>query len=266
MTALEVEGVRIGSAEIRAESARLRQQAKESRIEITLDVANDLLAEAGHLLIERVLLDREAARLGIVVDPSEIAAQNSEELRVEIERRMRVDKLVEFWTKDLKPPGTNVIRKIYERERERFQLPEFLFVSQIVKNIWHADERDRARQVLELVEDELERGGDFAELAGAHSDCPESGGALGFITRGEMVREFDEVVFALQPGDRSPIFETRFGWHIAQAGERRPAGVRPLSEAAPMIANALLNEAKERLLAARLDELHSRASVRRVTL
>jgi hypothetical protein len=42
--------------------------------------------------------------------------------------------------------------------------------------------------------------------------------------------------------------------------------VRPLSEAAPMIANALLNEAKERLLAARLDELHSRASVRRVTL
>jgi parvulin-like peptidyl-prolyl isomerase len=39
-----------------------------------------------------------------------------------------------------------------------------------------------------------------------------------------MVEEFDSVVFAMEPGERSPIFRTPFGFHIAEVRSRRTGG------------------------------------------
>jgi parvulin-like peptidyl-prolyl isomerase len=61
------------------------------------------------------------------------------------------------------------------------------------------------------------------------------------------------------------VFETRFGFHIAMVAECRAAGLLDFSEAAPQIENALMMQAKERALGARLRELRSQASVRRVS-
>ena len=49
---------------------------------------------------------------------------------------------------------------------------------------------------------QIEEGGDFAELAKLHSKCPSGGdgGALGTFGPGQMVREFDEVVFSAPVG------------------------------------------------------------------
>ncbi len=61
-------------------------------------------------------------------------------------------------------------------------------------------------------------GSDFAELAKQQSQdgsAPE-GGDLGFFAEGEMVPEFDSVVFALKDGDISEPFKTRFGWHFVK--------------------------------------------------
>jgi hypothetical protein len=67
MNALEVNGVRIEATAIRAESARLRQQALSNGDKVTLDDSLRFSDQAEELLIERVLLDREAARMGISV-------------------------------------------------------------------------------------------------------------------------------------------------------------------------------------------------------
>jgi len=45
-----------------------------------------------------------------------------------------------------------------------------------------------------------------------------------------MVEEFDELAFRLDKGETSPIFETRFGFHIVRVLDRRPAGIAPLGE------------------------------------
>lgn len=81
-----------------------------------------------------------------------------------------------------------------------------------------------ARKKAEEILDRLKNGEAFAELARDFSEDPGSapkGGDLGFIERGDFVREFEEVAFTLNPGEISDIVRTRFGFHIIQLIERR---------------------------------------------
>ncbi len=64
---------------------------------------------------------------------------------------------------------------------------------------------------------QIRSGGDFAALAKANSDDPgskDSGGELGFFTKGKMVPPFEKAAFALQPGQTSDTVKTDFGYHI----------------------------------------------------
>ena len=69
---------------------------------------------------------------------------------------------------------------------------------------------------------QIEGGADFAELASAHSDCPsgKSGGELGQFSPGQMVREFDEVVFSAEVGQVHGPVQTQFGYHLIEITQR----------------------------------------------
>jgi len=87
----------------------------------------------------------------------------------------------------------------------------------------------RARHILVVSEDEakdiaerLKKGEDFAALAKEKSkDANAEGGDLGFFTRGQMLKPFEEAVFALDVGDISEPVQTQFGWHIIKLDEKR---------------------------------------------
>jgi peptidyl-prolyl cis-trans isomerase SurA len=66
-------------------------------------------------------------------------------------------------------------------------------------------------------------GESFESLARTYSQCPsaESGGDLGFFSRGEMVPEFERAAFALNPGEISDVVETMYGYHIMRCEERQ---------------------------------------------
>jgi peptidyl-prolyl cis-trans isomerase C len=68
----------------------------------------------------------------------------------------------------------------------------------------------------------IEGGGDFAELAREHSKCPsgKEGGDLGEFSPGQMVREFDEVVFKEKVGGIHGPVKTQFGYHLIEIVER----------------------------------------------
>ncbi len=69
---------------------------------------------------------------------------------------------------------------------------------------------------------QIENGADFAELAKKHSKCPSSrdGGALGTFGPGQMVREFDEVVFSAPVGEVQGPVKTQFGFHLVEVTHR----------------------------------------------
>jgi len=69
---------------------------------------------------------------------------------------------------------------------------------------------------------QIENGADFGELARKHSKCPSGaqGGALGTFGPGQMVREFDEVVFSAPVGVVQGPVKTQFGFHLVEVTHR----------------------------------------------
>ena len=65
-------------------------------------------------------------------------------------------------------------------------------------------------------------GADFAELAAAHSQCPsgQRGGDLGSFSPGQMVPEFDRVVFNEPVGEVHGPVQTQFGYHLVEITSR----------------------------------------------
>jgi len=87
----------------------------------------------------------------------------------------------------------------------------------------------RARHILVAEEDtcnqlkqQIADGADFADLAKEHSTCPsgKQGGDLGEFGPGQMVREFDDVVFNADLGTVQGPVKTQFGFHLLEVLER----------------------------------------------
>jgi parvulin-like peptidyl-prolyl isomerase len=93
-----------------------------------------------------------------------------------------------------------------------------------------AEPHARARHILveskaeaEVVLKRLQEGEDFAALAEELSKDPGSaqqGGDLGWFAKGQMVPEFEEVAFSLEPGELSDVVVTEYGFHILLVEER----------------------------------------------
>lgn len=68
----------------------------------------------------------------------------------------------------------------------------------------------------------IEAGADFGEVARQHSICPSrrQGGLLGTFRPGQMVKEFDEVVFSGEIGKVLGPVKTRFGYHLIEITRR----------------------------------------------
>lgn len=72
------------------------------------------------------------------------------------------------------------------------------------------------------VAERLKKGEDFATLAKEKSKDPGAeGGDLGFFTRGQMVKPFEEAAFALDVGQISDPVQSPFGWHVIKVEEKR---------------------------------------------
>merc|ERR1712072_1200866 len=69
---------------------------------------------------------------------------------------------------------------------------------------------------------QIEGGADFAELAAKHSTCPsgKSGGSLGSFGPGQMVPEFDKVVFSGEVKKVLGPVKTQFGYHLIWISSR----------------------------------------------
>ena len=84
-------------------------------------------------------------------------------------------------------------------------------------------QQDEAKKRIDSIYTALQNGANFEELAKKLSDCPSKsrGGDLGWFGRHQMVKEFEDAAFALQPGQMSKPILSPFGWHIILMKERK---------------------------------------------
>lgn len=78
------------------------------------------------------------------------------------------------------------------------------------------------REKCQDIKKQIENGADFAELVRAHSRCPsgQEGGNLGEFFPGQMVKEFDQVVFSEKVGEVHGPVQTEFGFHLIEITNR----------------------------------------------
>ena len=77
-------------------------------------------------------------------------------------------------------------------------------------------------ELCESLKQQIQDGTDFADVAREHSSCPsgQEGGALGEFSPGQMVPEFDQVVFSAEVNQVHGPVKTQFGYHLIEITSR----------------------------------------------
>ncbi len=124
------------------------------------------------------------------------------------------------------------LRRMYEAEQHRFITPEDRRASHILISLDNR-EGEEALALAEELHARLQAGEGFSELAGEYSEDPlsaQDGGDLGWVSRDDMVRAFEDALFALEQGAISEPVRTRFGFHLIRLDDVRGGEVTPFED------------------------------------
>jgi len=231
-----------------------------------------------------VLINQEARRLAEAIPPSEVEdayeklieqhggedefyTQNGVsraqegEVKADIAHRLRVERVLESAYEGVQEPSDKDVKQFYGERKDEFMVPERIGVAHVVRHIDATTDPATARAEIEKAKQELDAGADFAEVAAKYSDCADNGGDLGVFPRGQMVEEFEHVVFTMAVGTTSGIFPSRFGFHIAHVYDRQPAAPQPLDDIRDQVVEHLREERRREAVEAYIDTLRQKATI-----
>ncbi|HUD72343.1 MAG TPA: peptidylprolyl isomerase [Dongiaceae bacterium] len=155
----------------------------------------------------------------------------------------------------------------YDQHPDAVTRSESVRVSQIVVPVPSTAtpaQRSDARQKVEAILKELRGGKDFAEMARLHSEGPEAkkGGDSGWIwAGGGALPVVERAALALKVGQTSDIVESRRGFHLLKATDRRPAGPIPFAEAKQGVVDRVRAEERDEKLRLYLADLRRNAKI-----
>jgi len=161
-------------------------------------------------------------------------------------------------------------KKYYDENIQEFQVPEKVRASHILISTKptdpNADPNQVKVQAKSKAEDLLKKakeGADFAALAKENSSCPSAaqGGDLGSFPRGQMVKPFEDVAFALKVGQISDLVETQFGYHIIKVTEHQDPNQVTFDKAQTNIINELTQQKKQEGARKYVDSLRQSAKI-----
>ncbi|MBR1547954.1 MAG: peptidylprolyl isomerase [Prevotella sp.] len=116
---------------------------------------------------------------------------------------------------------------LYEQEKARIGADGLIVPAHILIRLQQKAtdaEQKEAKRRIDSIYSALTAGANFEELAKKVSQDPGSaarGGVVGTFARNQLVKEFEDAAFALQPGEMSKPVQSPFGWHIILMKERK---------------------------------------------
>ncbi len=164
-------------------------------------------------------------------------------------------------------------RAYYGQHPNEFATPEKVHVRHIVIAVTntgpHPRSKEQALELIKKIDTEMHefntatraadpaagaqmRINEFAQLARKYSEdaSGESGGDLGWVTRGQLDPDFEAAAFGLPFRIPSGIVESKFGYHLILVEGKKPAGVEPFEEAKPAIREYLMTQHAADVMAA----------------
>lgn len=253
----------IGESELRREALDLAIRAEivyQAAVERGLTVPGEAIEE--QLEVVRSQFASEEDFLAYLHENG----TTTDDLRGEARRRLLMEAYAKTVTEGLEGDPRRA-RELYERQAERFRGREQIRVAQILVRLRPTDgeqRREAAREKIEQAHARALAGEDFAALARAYSESPlaERGGDMGFIPRGRMIPEFEDVVFATPVGQITPVFETPHGFNVVKVLERRDARRTSFEDVKTGLMLVLAREQRDRRIQEHVDELLRGADIR----
>ena len=186
---------------------------------------------------------------------------NEEIIKHNIADDFRIKTFIKNLTKNIPPAPRKVIEEFYKREYKASLKPKEIHAAHIVKSFVPNIAEKVYREML-AIRKQLLAGADFQTLADKYSSCNDKGGDLGWFTRGKMVEEFDVILFSMNPGEISPIFQTHFGYHIATVFEVKKEEKMSLSECMDDLKQLIHNRMVDEYLNNWLEKVKPKAKIK----
>ncbi|MBL7158049.1 MAG: peptidylprolyl isomerase [Candidatus Omnitrophica bacterium] len=222
-------------------------------------------------MVQNKLLLSEAKRRKIEVDPREVEAViedvrqsfPSEEafretltreniymsqLEEQYREKIMIDKLIDFAVKSKISIAPLEGSQYYEEHPEEFKTPEQVHVRAILIKVTPERNETEAIKLSNRILRRLGEGSDFSLLAKEYSDASfaESGGDMGWIKKGELISELDELIFLLEPGRFSHVIQTKVGFHIFKVEEKKDSSAKGFSEVKEMVEQKIYSQKIEK--------------------
>jgi peptidyl-prolyl cis-trans isomerase C len=196
-----------------------------------------------------------------------LSARNTtvEQLKADARVDMAINKMMEAEVAGAVAATDTDAKDFYDKNPDKFTQPESVRASHILILTKDADEaaKQAARTKIDALLKRAKAGEDFAALAKEHSQdgSASQGGDLGFFPRGQMVPEFDQAAFALEPGEISDVVSTQFGYHIIKLTEKKQGSTVPFDQVKPQVVEYLSNQKKQQRVDSFIDEAKKRAKI-----
>jgi peptidyl-prolyl cis-trans isomerase C len=243
-------------------------------------------------IIERELLLQESKKSGIKVEDAMIEQRITEikkqfpseneftqmmkqmkltesEFKAQLRKQMSVQEFVEKQFVSKIKVADEETKAYYDANPDKFKQSEQVKASHILMMANAKDDdakKAEARKKIEDAEKRLKKGEDFAELAKAISECPskEQGGDLGFFSKGQMVKPFEDKAFSLKPGEMSGIVETEFGYHIIKVTDKKAEGKKTYESVKDNLSKYMKDQKLQKEVVTYLNKIKESAKIERL--
>jgi peptidyl-prolyl cis-trans isomerase D len=233
-------GMSVAEFEARLRSELMREKIRgvvTDGVEVSAqEVREEFLHRNAKAKIEYVLFDPSQFLKSVQVSSEALEAffkKDPDRYKVPEQRKVRYVLIDPDHVKEQVKVTDEEARQYYTQHLSDYRISDRVKVAHILKTTGKnpaeiAAIEKKARDIL----NQIKGGADFGELAKKNSEdtTAKDGGELGWVVRGQTVKEFEDTAFSMKPGQVSDLVKTVYGIHILKIEDKQTAHIQSFDE------------------------------------